>query len=83
MPVSRNRKKNKKYINRLPSLADLSRMIGLDNCRNCNSLRDEFSFDEQSDKEQIHWQKSGIVKSIKSFLYCPSCEEYSAIVEID
>jgi hypothetical protein len=84
MPVSRNRnKKNKKYINRLPSFADLSRMKGLDNCRNCNGLRDEFSLDELPDEEQEHWKEPEIKDSIESFLFCPTCEEYSAIFGVE
>lgn len=89
MPVSRNRKKknsqNNKHKCKDASVANLSDLFDMhiNDCRNCEGIRDEFTFDEMPVKEQVHWEKSGIKESIGYFLYCPSCDKYSAIVEIE
>lgn len=33
--------------------------------------------------EQPHWAKSGMLTLIDYFLYCPSCEEYSALFKTE
>ena len=61
----------------------LHKLLGLDDCKRCESLRDEFSYKELPDDQQSHWAKSGVVNQIDYFLYCPNCDEYSAIFEIE
>ncbi|MFD2514994.1 hypothetical protein ACFSRY_14040 [Pontibacter locisalis] len=89
MPVSKNRKKkNNKSSNQKPKAAkpmcihELFR-LQTNPCRKCGGSRDEFVFDELPEREQPHWKESGMLDSIDYFLYCPSCEEHSAIFEID
>ncbi|PTX21146.1 hypothetical protein C8N40_102115 [Pontibacter mucosus] len=80
MPVSRNRKKKNNQNNK-PKAKAINQRI--DDCRNCESLRDEFTFEELLDVEQTHWARSGVVRQIGYFLYCPNYDEYSAILEMD
>lgn len=87
MPVSRNRKKkNNRSNNPKPDqprcIKELFK-LHLNDCRKCEGTRDEFSFYELPEEEQRHWDKSGMIGSIDFFLYCPICDEYSAILDID
>ena len=89
MPVSRNRKKktnqNNKYKCKDAFPANLSDLfsMNINDCRKCEGIRDEFAFDELPVEEQVHWDKSGILKQIDYILYCTDCEEYSAIVKLE
>lgn len=87
MPVSRNRKKkNSKQCHcksKTTNQGILDKLLGVNDCRKCDGIRDEFSFKELPDHEQHHWEKSEIVDQIDYFLYCPNCDEYSAIIEIE
>ncbi|MFT2008222.1 hypothetical protein ACMA1I_06070 [Pontibacter sp. 13R65] len=89
MPVSRNRKKKNTYTNNhkfktasILSLEDILN-INMNTCRKCGGKRDEFLYEELSEKEQIHWRESGIVDLINYFLLCPNCDEYSAIFDME
>jgi hypothetical protein len=88
MPVSRNRKNKNNQNNSRGKAAppmcihELFR-LQMNPCRKCGGERDEFIYKELPDKEQPHWKESGILESIDYFLYCPSCEEWSAILEIE
>ncbi|PRY08871.1 hypothetical protein CLV24_12035 [Pontibacter ummariensis] len=82
MPVSRNRKKknNSSRVKAAPPMC-IHELFKLQTnpCRKCGRVRDEFSYKELPDKEQPHWKETGVLDSIDYFLYCPSCEEYSAL----
>ncbi|PVY42891.1 hypothetical protein C8E01_10266 [Pontibacter virosus] len=89
MPVSRNRKKqNNQNNNYQPRIArpmcvhELFEMQ-FNNCRKCGRPRDKFEYDELPKEEQQHWDESGVQESIDFIVYCPSCEENSAILEVD
>lgn len=88
MPVSRNKKKKNSQNNSRGKAAptmcihELFR-LQTNPCRKCGGIRDEFSYMELPDKEQPHWKASGILSSVDYFLYCPNCDEYSAILEVD
>ncbi|PRY08858.1 hypothetical protein CLV24_12022 [Pontibacter ummariensis] len=89
MPVSRNRKKKSDQSNNhRPKAAkhmcihELFR-LQTNPCRKCGGVRDEFSYKELPDEQQPHWKETGMLDSIDYFLYCPSCEEYSAILAVD
>lgn len=84
MPVSRNRNKKSNQNNGSKIKATPRKCIHelfrlqINPCRNCGGVRDEFSYKELSDEEQLHWKESGMLDSIDYFLYCPSCKEYLA-----
>lgn len=87
MPVSRNRKKkcnqnNKPRVTRPMCIHELFKMQ-FNNCRKCGRPRDKFRYDELPKEEQLHWDDTGIQKSIDFILYCPSCEEYSALLKTE
>jgi hypothetical protein len=42
-------------------------------------VRDEFSYEEQPSEEQADWVKFRLPEPLDYFLYCPSCEKWSAI----
>ncbi|MCC9134862.1 hypothetical protein ACFSKU_19835 [Pontibacter silvestris] len=89
MPVSRNRKKkNNQNNNNKPRIASPMCIHELfqfqfNNCRKCGRARDKFEYDELPKEEQLHWDKAGIQQSIDFILYCPSCEEYSALLKTE
>lgn len=89
MPVSRNRKRKNNQNNNSKPKAALTKCIHelfnlqINNCRKCGSARDKFEFNELPKEEKLHWDKAGVSKSIDFILYCPSCEEYSAILDVE
>lgn len=89
MPVSRNRKKkynhNSKHKPKAAKPKCIHELFRLQTnpCKKCRGVRDEFSFKELPDEEQCDWEKAEIKESIDFFLYCASCEEYSAVLELE
>lgn len=87
MPVSRNRKKknNQKNIIKAKKPRCINELFKLQTnpCRKCGGARDEFSFDELPNIQQSQWKESGMLDSVDYFLYCPSCNEYSALFKTE
>lgn len=89
MPVSRNRKKKNNQISNCKSKVTQPKCINelfrlqTNPCRKCSGARDEFNFDELPKEQQPHWEEAVILESIDYFLYCPSCEEWSALFKTE
>lgn len=89
MPISRNRKrksnKNNNHKAKTASPIKFKELFNLhfNDCRKCDGLRDVFNFSELPEGEKRHWERSGLLDQINIFVYCPECDEYSAIIDIE
>lgn len=81
-PRSKRRINQKMTLHSIGGAEKACFLIGEDSCSECCSNRQKLSFWNLTIEEKHHWIKCPYYSSISYYLYCSSCKEYTAILEV-